>query len=60
MHIWVRLLPQAETTLNFLGTSRLNPQLFAAAHFDGLIDFNKTTFAPPGCKIIAHEKPSKR
>jgi hypothetical protein len=26
----------------------------------GLVDYNKTAFAPPGCKIIAHEKPGKR
>jgi hypothetical protein len=25
-----------------------------------LVDYNKTAFAPPGCKIIAHEKPGKR
>jgi hypothetical protein len=24
------------------------------------MDYNKTAFAPPGCKIIAHEKPGKR
>jgi hypothetical protein len=24
------------------------------------VDYNKTTVAPPGCKIIAHEKPGKR
>jgi hypothetical protein len=24
------------------------------------VDDNKTSFAPPGCKIIAHEKPGKR
>jgi hypothetical protein len=29
-------------------------------HFHGLVDYNKTAFAPPGCKIIAHEKPGKR
>jgi hypothetical protein len=32
----------------------------AAAHYHGLIDYNKTAFGPPGCKIIAHEKPSQR
>jgi hypothetical protein len=52
--------PQAEITLNLLQTSRQHPQLSAAAHFNGLIDYNKTSFAPPGCKIIAHEKPTKR
>jgi hypothetical protein len=60
LHLWDRLLPQAEITLNLLRTSRLHPQLSAAAHFYGLVDYNKTAFAPPGCKIIAHEKPGKR
>jgi hypothetical protein len=60
LHLWDRLLPQAEITLNLLQTSRLHPQLSAAAHLHGLVDYNKTAFAPPGCKIIAHEKPGKR
>jgi hypothetical protein len=60
MHLWDRLLPQAEITLNLLRTSRLHPQLSAAAHYHGLVDYNKTDFSPPGCKIIAHEKPGKR
>jgi hypothetical protein len=60
MHLWDRLLPQAEITLNLLRTSWLHPQLSAAAHYHGLVDYNKTSFAPPGCKIIAHEKPGKR
>jgi hypothetical protein len=59
LHLWDRLLPQAEITLNLLRTSRLHPQLSAAAHFHGLVDYNKKAFAPPGCKIIAHEKPGK-
>jgi hypothetical protein len=59
IHLWGRLLPKAEITLNILRTSRLHPQLFTAAHFHGLIDYNKTYFALPGCKIIAHEKPAK-
>jgi hypothetical protein len=60
LHLWDILLPQAEITLNLLRTSRLHPQLSAAAHFHGLVDYNKTAFAPPGCKSIAHEKPGKR
>jgi hypothetical protein len=60
LHLWDRLLPQTEITLNLLRTSRLHPQLSAAVHFHGLVDYNKTAFAPPGCKIIAHEKPGKR
>jgi hypothetical protein len=60
LHLWDRLLTQAKITLNLLRTSRLHPQLSAAAHFHGLVDYNKTAFAPPGCKIIAHEKTGKR
>jgi hypothetical protein len=60
LHLWDRLLPQAEITLNLLRTSRLHPQLSAAAHLHGLVDYNKTAFAPPGCNIIAHKKPGKR
>jgi hypothetical protein len=60
MHLWDRLLPQAEITLNLLRTSRLHPQLSAAAHYHGLVDYNNTVFAPPGCTIIAHVKPGKR
>jgi hypothetical protein len=60
MRLWYRLLLQAEITLNLLRTSRLHPQLSAAAHYHGLVDYTKTAFAPPGYKIIAHEKPGKR
>jgi hypothetical protein len=60
LNLWDRLLPQAEITLNLLRTSRLHPQLSAAAHFHCLVDYNKTAFALSGCKIIAHEKTGKR
>jgi hypothetical protein len=60
MHLWDRLLPQAEITLNLLRTSWLHPQLSADAHYHGLVDYNKKDFAPPGCKIVAHENPGKR
>jgi hypothetical protein len=48
LHLWDRLLPQTEITLNLLQTSRLHPQLSATDHFHGLVDYNKTPFAPPG------------
>jgi hypothetical protein len=60
MHLWDRILYQAEIILfNLLRASRLHPQLSSAAHFHGHIGYNKTAFAPPGCRIIAHEKPSQ-
>jgi hypothetical protein len=60
MNLWDRLLPQAEMMLNLLRTSRSHPQLSAAAHFHGLVDYKKTAFSSPGFNIIAHEKPPQR
>jgi hypothetical protein len=59
LHFSDRIFPQAYMILNLLRTSRQQPQLSAAAHFHGMINYNKTAFAPPGCKIIAHKKPSQ-
>jgi hypothetical protein len=60
MHLWNSLVPKEEITFNLMCTSRLHPQLSAVAHFHGQIDYNKKAFAPPGCNIIADEKPSLR
>jgi hypothetical protein len=60
LNLWDIRLPQAEITLNLLQTLRLHPQLSTPAHFLGLVDYNKTYFALPGCKMIAHKKPGKR
>jgi hypothetical protein len=59
LHLWDHILPQVEMNLNLLGKSRQHPQLYAIAHYHGMVDYNKTAFAPPGCKIISHEKPSQ-
>jgi hypothetical protein len=50
LHLLDRLLPQAEMTLNLLWTSKQHTQLSAAAHFHGMVDYNKTAFSLPGCK----------
>ena len=60
LHLWCRLLDQAELTLNMLRTSRLNPHLSAHEQLHGIHDFNAIPLAPPGTKCIAHEKPSQR
>jgi hypothetical protein len=48
LHLWERILPQAEMTLNLLRKSRHHPQLSAASHYHGMMDYNTTSFAPPG------------
>ena len=60
MHLWDKLLPQAEITLNLLRTSRTHPKISSYTHQNGPFDFNRTPLAPPGTKIILHEKPKQR
>jgi hypothetical protein len=57
---WDRLLPQAELTLNLLRNCRFNPKLSAYAALHGTFDFNRTPIAPPGTKVLIHEKPDNR
>ena len=57
---WCRLLPQAELMLNLLRASRLNPKLSAYAQLEGTFNFTHTPLAPPGTRIIIHEKPTIR
>jgi hypothetical protein len=60
LKLWDKLLPQATITLNLLWKSRINPRMSAYAQLNGHFDFNRTPLAPPGTRIIAHEKPDQR
>jgi hypothetical protein len=41
-------------------TARINPKLSAYQQIWGNFDFNKTPLAPPGCKVVVHERPMER
>ena len=58
LHLWDKLLPQAILTLNLLRGSRINPNLSAWAQVHGAFDFNQTPVAPPGTRVLVHEKPT--
>ena len=60
LHLWDKLLPQAELTLNLLRGSRINPKLSAYAQLHGHFDFNRTPLAPPGIRVLVHVKPDER
>ena len=57
---WDRLTYQGMMTLNFLQNSRVNPNHSAWEYLFGRFDYNKTPLAPPGMKVILHNKPSQR
>ena len=60
MHLWDLLLPQCDMTLNMLRASRVHPQISANDALNGTFNFNATPLAPVGCKVVVHEKPTKR
>jgi hypothetical protein len=60
MHLWCRLVKQANITINLLRRSRINPALSAYAQVHGAFDFNATPMAPPGTRVLTHDKPSNR
>jgi hypothetical protein len=60
LHLWDRLLGQAEHTLNMLWTSRMSPSVSAYAYLWGEHDYKANPFAPLVCKVEAHVTPNKR
>jgi hypothetical protein len=60
LKLWDKLLPQATITLNLLRKSLINPRMSAYAQLNGHFDFNSRPLAPPGTRIIAHDKPDQR
>jgi hypothetical protein len=59
-HLWDRLTDQAQMTLNLLRPSRRNPHISAYTALEGTFDFNRTPMAPPGTKVLIHEKSGQR
>ena len=55
LHLWDRLIPHAQLSLNLLRTSNTHPHLSAWAHWDGVYNYNAHPLAPPGCKCVVHE-----
>jgi hypothetical protein len=60
LRLWYRLLPQATVTLNLLRQSRIDPMVSAHARLYGHYDLNQAPMAPPGTRVVAHEKPPQR
>ena len=59
-HLWDKLLPEAELTLNLLRQSNATPSVSAHAHLFGYFDYNRMPLAPMGCAVQIHEDADKR
>lgn len=53
MHLWCRLLPQAELTCNLLRPANANPNVSAYQYVYGTFDYEKTPLHPLGCAVQA-------
>ena len=60
MHLWDRLLPQAESILNMLRRTNIAPKSSGYAYMYGQHDFNKMPLALMGCAVLIHNKPAKQ
>ena len=59
MHLWDRLLLQAEMTVNLLWQSKVAPKVSAWAYLFGPHDYNAMPLARLGCAVQVHENPGK-
>jgi hypothetical protein len=55
-HLWDRLLPQTEITLNLIWQLNATPTVSAYAHLSRPFDYNKMPLAPMGCEAQIHKK----
>ena len=46
--------------MNLMRPSHINPAISAYNQVHGIYDFNKHPLAPPGCKILIHDRPDHR
>ena len=60
MHLWCRLIPQAEKQLLLLRQSNFNPHISAFAYLYGPHNYNAQPFVPIGMEAMIHDKPSRR
>ena len=60
LHLWCRLLPQCEDTLNMLRTSCQHSHMSSYTHMNGPFDYNVTSIAPPGLKTLIYETPEQQ
>ncbi|KAL7519321.1 hypothetical protein ACHAWF_000231, partial [Thalassiosira exigua] len=59
-YLWDLLVPQAETTLNFLHNASANKRMSAWEYFTGPFNYDATPLGPLGSRVISHHKPSVR
>ena len=57
---WAHLIRHAVITLNMLRPSRINSCISAYTQVYGIFDFNHTSIAPAGCKVVIYDRTDER
>ena len=60
MHLWCRLIPQAEKQLLLFSQTYINPNISVFAYLYGLHDYNSQPFVPIDMESMIHDKPPRR
>ena len=47
LHLWCRLTPQCEKTLNMMRPTHINPKISADTYLQGIHNFNRVPLPPP-------------
>ena len=58
--LWNKIVPQAQDSLNILRTSRVHPKLSAYSVLEGIHNFNRQPWAPPGTRATIFNLPETR
>ena len=60
MHLWCRMIPQAERQLQLLMFTNTNPKVSTCTHLHGPHNYNAQPWVPIGIEAMIHDKPNKR
>ena len=60
LHLWCRLIPQCEKTLNMMRPTHINPKISAVTYLQGTHYFNRLPFDPSGILTVIHKSPQNR
>ena len=60
LHLWCRIIPQAERQLLLLSHSNVNTHISYYAHVYGQHDYSAEPFVPISTEYLVHDKPQRR
>ena len=60
LHLWCRLIPQCEKTLNMMRPTHITPKISADTYLQGIHDLNRVPLHPPIILTVIYKYPDNR